>query len=46
VRGHGHTVLALRPRRARCRALRVTHVLLPAVVTARRADTTAVIESA
>ena len=34
------------PRRARCRACRGTHVLLPAVVAPRRADTTAVIGSA
>jgi hypothetical protein len=33
-------------RRVRCRACRVTHVLLPAVVAPRRADTTAVIGSA
>jgi hypothetical protein len=46
VRDHGHTTLALRPRRARCRTCRVTHVLLPAAVTVRRADTTAVIGSA
>jgi hypothetical protein len=46
VRDHGHTTLALRPRRARCRTCRVTHVLLPAMVTPRRADTTAVIGSA
>ena len=46
VRDHGHTTLALRPRRARCRTCRVTHVLLPAAATARRADTTAVIGSA
>jgi hypothetical protein len=46
VRDHGTTVVALRPRRARCRACRGTHVLLPAVVAPRRADTTAVIGSA
>ena len=46
MRDHGHATLALRPRRARCRACRVTHVLLPAVVAPRRADTTAVIGSA
>ena len=32
VRDHGTTVVALRPRRARCRSCRGTHVLLPAVV--------------
>jgi hypothetical protein len=46
VRDHAHNALALRPRRVRCRTCRVTHVLLPAVVTPRRADATAVIESA
>src|SRR5215207_5730026 len=46
VRDHGYMVLALRPRRARCRTCRVTHVLLPAAVTLRRADTSAVIGSA
>ena len=46
VRDHGHTTLALRPRWARCRTCWNTHVLLPAVVAPRRADTTAVIGSA
>jgi hypothetical protein len=46
VRDHGTIRLALRPRRARCRACRVTHVLLPTAVPLRRADTTAVIGSA
>jgi hypothetical protein len=46
VRDHGPTTVALRPRRARCRACRSTHVLLPAVVAPRRADTTAVIGAA
>ena len=46
VRDHGTTTLALRPRRARCRTCRVTHVLLPTVATLRRADSTAVIGSA
>jgi hypothetical protein len=46
VRDHGTSVVALRPRRARCRSCRGTHVLLPAVVAPRRADTTAVIGSA
>ncbi len=46
VRDHGTTTVALRPRRARCRTCRSTHVLLPAVVAPRRADTTAVIGSA
>jgi hypothetical protein len=46
VRDHGHTRLVVRPRRARCRSCRATHVLLPATLTARRADSTAVIGSA
>ena len=46
VRDHGTTTLALRPRRARCRTCRVTHVLLPTAATLRRADSTAVIGSA
>ncbi len=46
VRDHGPTTLALRPRRARCRTCHHTHVLLPAVVAPRRADTTAVIGTA
>jgi len=41
-----HDRRGLRPRRARCRSCRGTHVLLPAVVAPRRADTTAVIGSA
>ena len=35
--------VVLRPRRARCRSCRSTHVLLPDVVLARRVDTVAVI---
>ena len=46
MRDHGHTTLALRPCRARCRTCRVTHVLLPTAATLRRADSTAVIGSA
>ena len=46
VRDHGTAVVALRPRRARCRTCRGTQVLLPAVVAPRRADTTAVIGAA
>ncbi len=38
--------LALRPRRARCRSCRSTHVLLPDTVLARRVDTVAVIGTA
>jgi hypothetical protein len=44
ARDHGHTTLALRPRRAHCRTCRVSHVLLYAVAAPRRADTTAVID--
>jgi hypothetical protein len=39
-------VVALRPRRARCRSCRSTHVLLPDVVLARRVDVVAVIGAA
>ena len=46
VRDHGSTRLAVRPRRARCPGCRATHVLLPATVLPRRADTTAVIGAA
>jgi hypothetical protein len=46
VRDRGSTRLMLRPRRARCPACRVTHVLLPGSVLPRRADTTAVIGTA
>ncbi len=46
VRDHGRSRLVLRPRRARCRSCRATHVLLPAAVPVRRADSTAVIGSA
>jgi Domain of unknown function (DUF6431) len=46
VRDHGPARLVARPRRARCHTCRATHVLLPAAVTARRADSTAVIGSA
>ena len=38
--------VALRPRRARCRSCRSTHVLLPDAVLARRVDTVAVIGAA
>ena len=46
VRDLGTTTVALRPRRARCPACRKTHVLLPALVAPRRADTTAGIGAA
>jgi hypothetical protein len=38
--------LVLRPRRARCRSCRVTHVLLPDVVFLRRVDVAAVVGAA
>ena len=40
VRDRGTATVVLRPRRARCAACRATHVLLPALVAPRRADTT------
>src|SRR5258706_1977995 len=46
VRDRGATTVTLRPRRARCPACRATHVLLPALVAPRRADTTAGIGAA
>jgi hypothetical protein len=46
VRDRGTTTVTLRPRRARCPACRATHVLLPALVAPRRADTTAGIGAA
>ena len=46
VRDRGTATVVLRPRRARCAACRATHVLLPALVAPRRADTTAGIGAA
>jgi Domain of unknown function (DUF6431)/Homeodomain-like domain len=46
VRDRCTATVVLRPRRARCPACRATHVLLPAVVAPRRADTTAGIGAA
>ena len=43
VRDHGSTRLVMRPGRARCPTCAATHVLLPATVLPRRADTTAAI---
>jgi Domain of unknown function (DUF6431) len=46
VRDHGSATLSLRPRRARCPDCGATQVLLPCAVLPRRADTTAVIDTA
>ena len=43
LRGPGGKLRRLRPRRARCRSCRVTHVLLAVFALARRADTVEVI---
>jgi hypothetical protein len=46
LRGPGVTTLLVRPRRAYCRRCRGTHVLLPVVALARRADLVEVIGAA
>jgi hypothetical protein len=46
VRGPGTTVIEVRPQRARCRGCKTTHVLLPAALAPRRADTAEVIGTA
>ncbi|WP_229662498.1 DUF6431 domain-containing protein [Agromyces bauzanensis] len=46
VRGIGSARVILRPRRARCRACAATHVLLPAELVLRRADTVEAIGTA
>jgi transposase-like protein len=46
LRSPGGKVIRLRPRRARCRSCRVTHVLLAVFALARRADTADVIGAA
>lgn len=46
VRGLGEARLRVRPRRARCAGCAATHVLLPAALSARRADTVEVIGTA
>jgi Domain of unknown function (DUF6431) len=43
LRGRGEDRWRVRPRRARCRGCQVTHVLLPVVALARRADVAEVI---
>jgi len=46
VRGPGGRLTRLRPRRARCRACKVTHVLLAVLALARRADAAEVVGAA
>jgi transposase-like protein len=46
LRGPAGKLIRLRPRRARCRSCRVTHVLLAVLALARRADTVDVIGAA
>ncbi len=46
VRGRGEQVWRVRPRRARCTDCGATHILLPTVLTVRRADSTEVIGTA
>jgi hypothetical protein len=46
LRGPGGKLRRLRPRRARCRSCKVTHVLLAVFALARRADTVEVIGAA
>ncbi|MFD6064132.1 DUF6431 domain-containing protein, partial [Rhodococcus wratislaviensis] len=46
VRSVGETNLTVRPQRVRCRDCGATHILLPAALQVRRADTTEVIGTA
>ena len=46
VRGLGTATVTVRPRRVRCDACAATHILVPAALAARRADTTEVIGTA
>ncbi len=46
VREHGERQRLVRPRRVRCRGCQVTHVLVPALVAPRRADSAPVILNA
>lgn len=46
VRSLGQALVTVRPRRARCFSCAATHVLLPAGLVLRRADTTVVIGTA
>jgi hypothetical protein len=46
VRGLGSELVTVTPRRARCADCQATHILLPAALSVRRADTTEVIGTA
>ena len=46
VRSHAASAVKVRPRRVRCRGCGSTHIVLPAALQPRRADTTAVIGTA
>lgn len=46
VRSHGAATATVRPRRVRCGSCGSTHIVLPAALQPRRADTTAVIGTA
>jgi hypothetical protein len=46
VRSHGTTTVTVRPRRVRCSGCGSTHIVLPAALQPRRADTTAVVGTA
>ncbi len=43
VRAQGSAIIRVRPQRLRCRACRTTHIVFPAALQPRRADTTEVI---
>lgn len=46
VRSHGGTTMTIRPRRTRCVSCGSTHIVMPAALQPRHADTTAVIGTA
>ncbi|MGP4059046.1 DUF6431 domain-containing protein [Mycobacterium sp. 4D054] len=46
VRDHDGTTITVRPRRTRCRSCSSTHIVMPAALQPRHADTTAVIGTA
>lgn len=46
VSDHGGATITVRPRRTRCRSCSPTHIVMPAALQPRRADTTAVIGTA
>lgn len=46
VRDHDAATITVRPRRTRCRSCSSTHIVMPAALQPRRADTTAVIGTA